>query len=498
MGKLPSPQSWATRTAVSCALTKSNPPPVSATPPVVGSRNYSISEKHQTSPSSDHHHYEDIMELKRQLVQTNQDLHLTKISRSLSTGNGNAAVMAMISPTSGDIPGAPGSPYRASSGTALNSAPKPSLSKELMQKLRSMTETIKMLSDENAQLRTQNEEILRAKSDKRKSNNGNSLYDDLDKTQLVDLVMSYDEKLKALSTEVLELQKKLKAADEATKEVEAATQTSKSAAEKDKYKQLARRLKEERNNFRDNLESKQKEQADLKVEMEKMSELISDLRSNCQTLQHELSEVRAISKDRIDVAIQANVDNSRPSTRRLSNSSITQESIRKARSVYGEKQPKPKNNQISNGNHQNGSLTSLASLKEAEENKLNKKFDRSVSVSPSKPPTTMNNGGARIAKPVSRNQAKTIKPQQATLPTKLPVSPASSISSHSPRHTPSRIPQPGSSSPRKSRIPSAPKYHTPNRTFIKPSPAKSSSTTVPNASSRRSVAPSSSSQKYTK
>ena len=64
-----------------------------------------------------------------------------------------------------------------------------------MQKLRSMTETIKMLSDENAQLRTQNEEILRNKLDKRKSNNG-SLYDDLDKTQLVDLVMSYDEKLK--------------------------------------------------------------------------------------------------------------------------------------------------------------------------------------------------------------------------------------------------------------------------------------------------------------
>ena len=53
-----------------------------------------------------------------------------------------------------------------------------------------------MLSDENAQLRTQNEEILRSKLDKRKSNNGNSLYDDLDKTQLVDLVMSYDEKLK--------------------------------------------------------------------------------------------------------------------------------------------------------------------------------------------------------------------------------------------------------------------------------------------------------------
>ena len=115
--------------------------------------------------------------------------------------------------------GAPGSPYRASSGTALNSAPKPSLSKELMQKLRSMTETIKMLSDENAQLRTQNEEILREKKEvmvrtggtgngngRRPMGGSNGLYDDLDKTQLVELVLSYDEKLKALSSEVSELQ----------------------------------------------------------------------------------------------------------------------------------------------------------------------------------------------------------------------------------------------------------------------------------------------------
>ena len=118
--------------------------------------------------------------------------------------------------------GAPGSPYRASSGTALNSAPKPSLSKELMQKLRSMTETIKMLSDENAQLRTQNEEILREKKEVMVRTGGtgngngngrrpmggssNGLYDDLDKTQLVELVLSYDEKLKALSSEVSELQ----------------------------------------------------------------------------------------------------------------------------------------------------------------------------------------------------------------------------------------------------------------------------------------------------
>lgn len=56
----------------------------------------------------------------------------------------------------------PGSPYRSSSGSinglglglgpGLGSA-RPSLNKELMQKLRSMTETIKMLTDENAELR---------------------------------------------------------------------------------------------------------------------------------------------------------------------------------------------------------------------------------------------------------------------------------------------------------------------------------------------------------
>ena len=77
--------------------------------------------------------------------------------------------------------------------------------------------------------------------------------------------------------------------------------------------------------------------------MEKMSELISDLRANCQTLQLELSEVRAVSRDRIDVAVQTPNDGSKPNARKLSTSSITEESIRKARSVYGAKQPKPRN-----------------------------------------------------------------------------------------------------------------------------------------------------------
>ena len=114
------------------------------------------------------------------------------------------------------------------------------------------------------------------------------------------------------------------------------------------------------------------------------------------------------------------------------------------------------------------------------------------------------NGGARIAKPVSRMQAKTVKSNQnnqssngTRLPMSSNVSTTISSANSSPRHcTPSRIPQPDSASPRKSRIPSAPRYHTPNRTYIK-SPAKSvTQTAAPPPSQislqhRRSVTPSS-------
>ncbi len=83
--------------------------------------------------------------------------------------------MALISPTSDQ----PGSPYRASSGSGSGSsmgngsATKASLSKDLMHKLRSMTETIKVLSDENAKLKSEKEEILKLREfEKSKSANG--------------------------------------------------------------------------------------------------------------------------------------------------------------------------------------------------------------------------------------------------------------------------------------------------------------------------------------
>ena len=44
-------------------------------------------------------------------------------------------------------------------GSLNGLASRPSLNKELMQKLRSMTETIKMLSDENSNLRGENDQL---------------------------------------------------------------------------------------------------------------------------------------------------------------------------------------------------------------------------------------------------------------------------------------------------------------------------------------------------
>ena len=68
-------------------------------------------------------------------------------------------------------------------------------------------------------------------------------YQDLSQTDLISLVVSYDDKVKALSSELGNISKIRETA--ATK-----------AAEKDRYKALARRLKEERNQYKDRLDEK--------------------------------------------------------------------------------------------------------------------------------------------------------------------------------------------------------------------------------------------------
>jgi hypothetical protein len=70
IAKLPSPNSWASRTAAFCALSGSGYQ--------AGQQPQQPQQPQQTQVSE--HHYEEIMELKRQLVHTNQDLHLTKVN----------------------------------------------------------------------------------------------------------------------------------------------------------------------------------------------------------------------------------------------------------------------------------------------------------------------------------------------------------------------------------------------------------------------------------
>ena len=167
--------------------------------------------------------------------------------------------------------GGPGSPYRSSGsinglglglGPGLGSA-RPSLNKELMQKLRSMTETIKMLTDENAELRKDQRRsgaVAVEEGERRKGgcwtrwrhichvviarSPSAEDYEDLTKPQLIALVVSYDEKLKALSSELSALNRTRGEA------------AGNKGQEKDKYKALARRLKEERNQYKETCEEK--------------------------------------------------------------------------------------------------------------------------------------------------------------------------------------------------------------------------------------------------
>ena len=172
-----------------------------------------------------------------------------------------------------------------------------------MQKLRSMTETIKMLSDENEILKRENERIRdeeegvytvikhevgkvgssqttakQSTATKKMSNNitvrqREGSYDDMNKSELVSLTKSYDEKVKTLSEEIVSLQREILSQSNSQSEKEGKPEHNEddkeklqmystgvkidTGASKDKYKTLARRLKEERNQYRETCEEKQ-------------------------------------------------------------------------------------------------------------------------------------------------------------------------------------------------------------------------------------------------
>ena len=167
-----------------------------------------------------------------------------------------------------------------------------------------MTETIKMLSDENEMLKRENERIRdeeegvytvikhevgkvgashggakHSSATKKLSNNnitarpGEGGYDDMNKSELVSLTKAYDQKVKALSEEIVTLQREIvrQSNEHSHKEcnpeqnedgkekqqIGSAGVKNDTGASKDKYKTLARRLKEERNQFRETCEEKQ-------------------------------------------------------------------------------------------------------------------------------------------------------------------------------------------------------------------------------------------------
>ncbi|XP_059094769.1 uncharacterized protein DDB_G0284459-like isoform X3 [Tigriopus californicus] len=431
-----------------------------------------------------------IMDLKKQLALTKHELNMSKLTRSISTSGHCNGDLSHVGP---------GSPYRTSSGSLNGLGSRPSLNKELMQKLRSMTETIKMLSQENSSLRTENEElrddmlvdntptpsmppdnhvpqsseIIAPKMDSQKNND----YDDLSKPQLISLILSYDAKVKALTTEVAEL---ARCRDEVHTK----------SAEKDKYKALARRLKEERNQYKESLDDKLNEQSELKDEMEKMSELIGDLRENCQQLRDELLLCRSNSQSKdypsefISVGTQVRFPEQKSRASSLSNmkkgSAPSLESVRRAKAVYGPAKATASSAGKTRSSVSNSTSSSIVSLRDDPKQKPSprgspiKKPQMSGVRSPAHGVrgTPSKSGGPRIAKPVVKPS-----PVQMSSPSKKPLSsrssspltPPKSITSNtssgkpSPLHQGSsparisRIPQPSPS-----RIPSATRYQSPS------------------------------------
>ena len=76
-------------------------------------------------------------------------------------------------------------------------------------------------------------------------------YEQMTRSQLVALTLSYDKKVKKLSEDIKTLQAEMSVTKQDTTKIVAGGDG------KDKYKTLARRLKEERNQYRETCEEKQ-------------------------------------------------------------------------------------------------------------------------------------------------------------------------------------------------------------------------------------------------
>jgi len=215
---------------------------------------------------------QEIIELKKALAKTRQDLQKTR-SRRESQDNRSSS-------DEDTHHGYKRDEMVASMSGSMNAVSnKPCLNRELLAKLRSMTETIKMLSTENVALREENDQLMTVRDDGMTEDAN----DNDEVVKLKSLVQNYEKQVNDLSVKVRGLEEAVEC-----KEKQPPVQQQ----EKDKYKSLARRLKDERNQYKELVEEKKREQDELKVEIEKMTDIIGELRDNCGKLQEELLQVR--------------------------------------------------------------------------------------------------------------------------------------------------------------------------------------------------------------
>ena len=326
--------------------------------------------------------------------------------------------------------------FGSMSGSMSAVSNKPCLNRELLAKLRSMTETIKMLSTENVALREENDQLMSVRDDGMTAKGKRSRSDLTEEVIFTEFIFPVDDtedvvKLRSMiqsyEKQVNDLSGKVKTLEQTVELKEKQPAASVPQQEKDKYKSLARRLKEERNQYRDLVEEKKQEQGELKVEIEKMTEIIGDLRDNCGKLQEELLQVRNDSPRRVrEKAIQT--------TGPVRRSSLSEASPR-ARIT-----PKRTRSTITPPSSSSGSSSprqsQISRSIELSKPKIRNTAATSLPSSPAK--------GARIVKPVQRS------PSNSSIPPKNLASPKPSPARVSPGKI-SRIPTPS-----KSKIPVKP------------------------------------------
>jgi len=348
----------------------------------------------------------EIMELRRALARTRQDLQRSR-GRGASSSDEEPCRREELS---GSL-----------SGSLNGLSNKPCLNRELVAKLRSMTETIKMLSTENVSLREENDGLVMMRGGTSDADNNDML-----ETKLKAVIQSYEKQVEEMGLKMTSLEAAL------VDSREKAAGAPSGQGERDKYKTLARRLKEERNQYKEMVEAKNTEQSELQVEMDKMTEMIGELRENCNALQRDLLSARQDDVRRQDASVQTGSTGGVSGIPPVRRASLTELSPRARLS------PKRTISNISQSSLSSNSNSPRSASQLQKSIELSRPKQRSASMSScSSSPAK----GARIAKPVARQPADPTSPRAGASRSSSVSSPRSPLAS--PR--PSRIPSSSSS-----------------------------------------------------